>query len=114
MSFRFGLRILLLIVLVVVCLGGWCTFRLQQVRQERASPHGKWRHIRENGTPVVFPDGKNIVVEFTEDNFRVDPFHEPKWLDFRIPGMSKPSKCIYHREGDRLRIAQASPGAPRP
>jgi len=113
-SWQFSLRTLLLAVVPIACLYGWYGHRLQAIRQELDFLEGKWRQVREDGTPVVLPDGTLSIVDFNDGKQTVDPNHEPKWLDIHVPGMSRPFKCIYRVEGERLHVLRVSPGLKRP
>ncbi len=111
---QFALRTLLLFLFIVACIGSWYAYRVQRVRHERALLDGIWQIVSDNGTPVMLPNGQMATVEFKQDQYAANPFQEPRWLDFNVPGPSGQSKCIYRWEGARVRIVQASPGAERP
>ncbi len=73
---------------------------------------GKWQEVQPDGSPVVLPSGKPLIMEFASDGYTVDPAQDPKWLDFKIAGGI--SHAIYRWEGSRLHVVQTSAGAKRP
>ena len=111
---QYSLRTLLIVVLLVACVCSWYGNRLHKISRERAFLNGQWRLIHEDGTPVVLPDGSNIVVTLDETSYTIDPFHEPKWIDFHSPTGRVVSRGIYRREGESVRVCQASLGLKRP
>ena len=111
---QFSLGTLLLVVAALACLLGWYSHGLQRIRREQAFLNGRWGVVHEDGSPAILPNGEPIVVTFNTASYTVDPSHEPKRLDFHVPGTNQVSKCIYRREGRRVRICQVSPGAKRP
>jgi hypothetical protein len=74
--------------------------------------------INKDGTPYVLQNGKNIIMDWGDAIEKgrciVNPLHDPKWIDFYIPGQNKPSKGIYRIEGERVRILQSDPNCIRP
>ncbi|MGO9113430.1 MAG: hypothetical protein ACLP9L_29720 [Thermoguttaceae bacterium] len=112
-TWQFSLRTLLLFVFVVACLCSWYSCRQYRIREERALLSGKWRMIHENGTPVILSNGQPLETDWSDKTPTVNPFHEPKWVDFRLPGNGL-SKGIYRLEGDRLRLSECGPGVERP
>jgi uncharacterized protein (TIGR03067 family) len=99
----------------VACLCSWYRYRQNHVRSECAVVYGRWRLLNKENSVFFLPSGKPIEMDLTAETCTIDPFHDPKWIDFHWQNLAgKPEKAIYRLESDRLRIIQVSPGAARP
>ena len=117
-TYQYSLGSLLIFVFLVACVCSWYSYRLRKIEQDKSFLQEKWRVINKDGTPYVLQNGKNIIMDWGDAIEKgrciVNPLHDPKWIDFYIPGQNKPSKGIYRIEGERVRILQSDPNCIRP
>lgn len=59
--------------------------------------------VNDDGSQIVLPDGKPLMVQFAPGEFSIDPFEEPKQIDFATT-TGGISEGIYRWEGAKLRI----------
>jgi hypothetical protein len=109
---QFGIRSLLLAALLIALVCAWFGYRERQITLERRRLDGRWEMVGANGKPYVLSGGKPIIVEFARESYAVDPFQEPKWLDFYGPQGT--SEAIYRWEDDEIVVMQVSAGYERP
>jgi hypothetical protein len=111
-TYRFGLRSLLLIVLIVAVLSAWFGYRYRAESLERHLLHGRWLMFNRDDKPLIKPDGTPHTYDFSEVSYTIDPLSEPKRIDFHTPQGTM--HAVYRWEGDDIVITQASPGGGRP
>lgn len=111
-TYRFGLRSLLLAVLIIALLSAWFGYRYRAVSLEQHLLHGQWLMFNRDDKPMIKPDGTPYIFDFGEESYGVDPLSEPKRIDFHTP--QGVSHAIYRWEGNDIVITQVSPGGGRP
>lgn len=111
-TYRFGLRSLLLIVLIVAVLSAWFGYRYRAESLERHLLYGQWLMFNRDDKPLIKPDGTPYTYDFSEVSYTIDPLSEPKRIDFHTPQGTM--HAVYRWEGDDIVITQASPGGGRP
>ena len=111
-TYRFGLRSLLLIVLIVAVLSAWFGYRYRAESLERHLLHGQWLMFNRDDKPMIKPDGTPYIYDFSEVSYTIDPLSEPKRIDFYAPQGTM--HAVYRWEGDDIVITQVSPGGGRP
>jgi uncharacterized protein (TIGR03067 family) len=111
-TYRFGLRTLLLLVLVAAGIAGWYFHEQRVINAERLRIDGKWMSLNRDGILHRLPDGTPMMHEFNSENYAVDPRPEPKHIDYHMP--SGTSHGIYRWEGEELVVVMVSPGVERP
>jgi len=112
--FGYRLSTLLLLFVIAAVVLAWWSRRQRAIEIEENGIAGTWVMVNDAGSRVIMPDGKPLIVEFARSDFRVDPFQEPKQIDFVMQNGSGESTGIYRWEGDQLRIKQASRDLHRP
>jgi hypothetical protein len=111
-TYRFGMRSLLLAILIIALLSAWFGYRYRAVSLEKHLLHGRWLMFNRDDKPMIKPDGTPYIFDFSEASYAVDPLSEPKRIDFHTP--QGVSHAIYRWEGDDIVITQVSPGGGRP
>jgi hypothetical protein len=111
-TYRFGLRSLLIIVLIVAVLSAWFGYRYRAESLERHLLHGQWLMFNRDDKPLIKPNGTPYTYDFSEVSYTIDPLSEPKRIDFHTPLGTM--HAVYRWEGDDIVITQASPGGGRP
>jgi uncharacterized protein (TIGR03067 family) len=105
----------LLVSIVLGTASTWWINRQRAFNSEMRKFEGVWEMVNDDGTIVVLPNGRRITETFSPSKIRINPFKEPKQLDFVSPtGPDGDLLAIYRWEGDRLRIKLASPELERP
>jgi uncharacterized protein (TIGR03067 family) len=106
------------VLIVSVVLGTastWWINRQRILNVEMQKFEGVWEMINDDGSPAVRPDGRRLMLTFSSGKIRINPFKEPKQIDFvSSAGPEDDSLGIYRWEGDRLRIMQAASELERP
>jgi hypothetical protein len=108
--FRFGLRSLCLLILIIAMVCGWIVYRHRSVSLEMRAIGGHWGMFTVDGNRILW-DGKVMTIDFSD--FSVNPFQEPRWLDIHSPG-GKTTRAIYPWDGDEILLTAAPPGDDRP
>jgi len=111
-SYRFGIRSLLLAVLLIAIVLAWLGYQERQIVVERRRLDGRWQIVSAGGKPLIAPDGKPLIVELSRESYTVNPLQEPKWLDFHGPQGT--SEAIYRWEGDEIVVMEVSGGFEHP
>jgi hypothetical protein len=113
-TYRFSVRTLLVMVLVICIACAWYGDRRQRVRAEQSLLEGEWYAVSTDGVPYTGGTGKPIIVEFNfvSGGDAVDPTQNPKWWDIRTQRGT--SHAIYQWEGTRLHVIQVPEGLQRP
>ncbi len=109
--FRFSLRTLFVLVTIVGTATGLYVHRLRIIKLEREKLAGTWTF--DNGLVSAFPVDMCEVGMPSNGTGRID-FHMNFPVKLPDGTSANLSKAIYDVDGDRLRIAQAYPGEPRP
>jgi predicted RNase H-like HicB family nuclease len=105
----------LLVSIVLGTASTWWINRQRAFNYEMQKFEGVWEMINDDGTIVVLPSGRRITETFSPRKIRINPFKEPKQLDFvSSTGPDGDLLAIYRWEGHRLRIKVASPELERP
>jgi hypothetical protein len=106
--YQFGLRSLLAVVFVLAVASAWYGYRLRLIEHERSRLAGLWY--------VSIDD--LLVTAFDIDNERIGlliPNNGVGRINFQIPGPGGGlSLGIYRCDGEKMTVAQAEPGQPRP
>jgi uncharacterized protein (TIGR03067 family) len=106
---------LLLISTVLGTASIWWINRQRAFTSEMQKIEVVWEIINDDGTPAMRPNGRQLTVTFSASKIRINPYTEPKQIDFVSPvGPDDDSLGIYRWEGDRLRIKQATSELERP
>lgn len=110
---QFSLRTLLLLFLAIASVCSWHASRRLTIQKERTRLDGCWALVHEDGSPVSV-GGTAVVIELGGANgdYSVDPFQEPKSMDFVSPAGSR-LRAIYRWEGETLRVVSDSASAER-
>jgi hypothetical protein len=103
---------MLAVVTVVALLLGWYGYRLAYVQFEARAIAGDWVMVDERGNTIAQPSGAPFRVTLNRDEFTIDPYAEPRQVDFYTT--NGVSKAIYEWDHGRLRVLQASAGLERP
>jgi hypothetical protein len=111
-TYRFGMRSLLLAMLIVAVLSAWFGYRYRAVNLERRLLHGKWVRFNRDDKPMIMPDGTPYTFDFSESSYTIDPLSEPKRIEFHTARGT--SHAVYRWEGRDLVITQVSAGGGRP
>lgn len=112
-SYQFSLRTAFILTALVALVCGWYGHRLRRVQMEWSHLNGRWRLVQEDGSPVVVPGTGEVVLTIDRQHCAIDPFQQPKWIDF-VSAQMATSKGIYRWEGARIRVSQSPPGLQRP
>jgi uncharacterized membrane protein len=108
-GYRFSLKAILVLFVVVSIPLTWYVNRLQAIANEKRRLNGVW-HLIHDGQ-LVNVNGRPLTTKFTPRKYDIDPFQDPKWLDFYSP--QGVLHGIYRWEGKGLRIVLGSVGVER-
>jgi hypothetical protein len=109
---RYRLWHIFALLTVIAVLLAWYGSRMAYIQSETRAIAGEWILIDDSGTPVVDASGSVIRITFNRNDFTVNPYAQPKQIDFRTSiGVSQ---AIYEWEKGRLRLLQPSVGLQRP
>jgi hypothetical protein len=111
-TYRFGLRSLLFVILIIAVLSAWFGYRYRAVNLEQHLLVGHWAMFNHDGKPFIAPDGTQYTFDFSDVSYSIDPLSEPRRLDYHTA--QGVWRGIYQWDGDELLITQASPGVERP
>jgi hypothetical protein len=106
-TYRFGLRSLLLMIVGIGLVCAWLADRHRTFHAEMQLLSGRWTPLDPKGLPILGPDGKPYTEDITGVIHRIDPFREPKWIDYYEGNMLV--QAIYRLEGDELIIKHQFP-----
>ena len=106
--FQFSLKTLLLAVVVMAAALSWYGYRLRILEKERIRLAGTWYGEVDHVTVATFnadKDGIDLLM----------PSNGVGRINFQIPGPHGGlSLGIYRCDGEKMTVAQAEPGQPRP
>jgi hypothetical protein len=110
-TWRISLLTFQLIILLVALPLAWYSYVLHREQRERSSLDGTWRVVGWDGSPVVIPSRGPIHVELAPGTYQIEPWKQPKWIDFPVQGTPLVSKAIYYWDGRRVRVCETSGGS---
>ena len=106
--FQFSLKTLLLAVVVMAAALSWYGYRLRILEKERIGLAGTWYGAVDSVTVATFDidkDGIDLLM----------PSNGVGRINFQMPGPHGGlSLGIYRCDGEKMTVAQAEPGQPRP
>lgn len=109
---RYRLWHLFIVVTVAAVLFGWYAYRIAYIQAEARAIVGDWVMVDQDGNTYLDASGEPFGISISPDEFVINPFTEPKRIDFITSNGT--SRAIYRWDKGRLRVLQASEGLSRP